>query len=290
MGASVPKKRKPPMTTTHCCIFWELVCCKFCCKTSFCSFFSARPFVGLSHFGKISCLGSSSSSCALSKVPRASNLLCNSILEGKESFPFLPCSVAFFHLSWPLVKLPFSWHKADPGPVSIVAALSWVLCIRDGRRQLHWPISLWRILEFSSVCHLLLQLGHQTEQVMDLVTLSHRLAWNNFPPPRISLHASPKQKPGWPHAWAAALCVQLHCFCWVLEAQESRGHCLFLGDHGTANNYFPLLGTSPLQNVNACLLQSPGLMGLACLNILHCQWGLCLLWFLLIHGSLFSRE
>lgn len=84
-------------------------------------------------------------------------------------------------------------------------------------------------MEFSSVCHLLLPFGHQTKQVISLVMLSHRLAWNHFPLLRISLHTSHKQKPGWPCAWAVSLSVQWHCFYWVLKAQEKQRTLPFPG-------------------------------------------------------------
>jgi len=37
--------------------------------------------------------------------------------------------------------LPSSWYKADHGPAYVVAMLSWLPCITDGRVWLHWSIS-----------------------------------------------------------------------------------------------------------------------------------------------------
>ena len=118
------------MTIAHHCFFSALVWTQVCGE-------------GLvSDFCKTACAGSFSISLyASSIVTRASYLFCKGILKGKEKILLPLCAVTFFHHFLFPVTLPFPWHKADPGPASVVVMLSWLLCIIDSRVWLHWSIS-----------------------------------------------------------------------------------------------------------------------------------------------------
>lgn len=247
--------------------------------------------VGLSGLGKISCIGSfSTSSCALSKVFRALHLLCNSILERKGGLslsdlccsllplPLIPCKAAFllaqsrfwtfFHGGHAeLASMHQKWLSKSP-LTNLCLAYSGILLSLPPPPVVRPPN----------------RAGHQSGPTSPTGLLGITFYLSEYP----FIH--PKVRNLGDLTLEKQLCL---CGCTVstgcLKFRRRRGHCPLLGGHDAAN-FLPRLHTCPMQNINHCLLPSPGLMGLACLNILHCQCRLSLLLFLPIHGFLLLRE
>lgn len=116
-------------------------------------FFSALVLMQLllrevtwSDLGESTCVGSSSSACTLSTIPRASYLLSKGGQEGKERFLLQLHAITCFCSALTLVMLPCSWHR-HPGPASVVAVLKRLVCTRDSRVQLHWSVSSQTLLQ-----------------------------------------------------------------------------------------------------------------------------------------------